>query len=392
MFGISRRRQVFLVAVAAALAFAMAPVVALAEGTTDGEDTELFAMEEPIEEGNCLYVIGEDGCATVVCYIGDNPEEGMVIPSELGGHAVTAIDGNAFRNASDDVFRVWLPASVRTIGDGVFQYAATVYVDFAGTYEEWEQIKKPGRWDEDGLLSYMEIYCNGPSVPVEPEGSGTVKADVTIRCLIESGVVYDSAVNTVMTATPAEGCRFVCWRARGGNYTPTANPNRYFRFDDDVVAVFERETPGGDMPPAPTAATLTFDLVGGELDGQTGTITVEAMVGDTVTLLSAPTREGYKFRCWQGSEYAAGSEYQVEGDHNFTAAWDKVEEGDSSKETDTEESGAKKSSDSGSPSDNKSTSKLPSTGDPATEVFSLAAVGAAALAAGCAAGGKRRLG
>ena len=390
MFGVSRRQQVFLVVAAAALALAVAPVMALAEGTTDGEDTELVAMEEPIEEGNCLYVIGEDGCATVVSYIGDNPEEGMVIPSELGGHAVTAIDGDAFRYASDDVFRVSLPASVRTIGDGVFQLAATVYVDYAGTYEEWEQIQKPGDWDKDGLLDRMEVSCNGPSVPVEPEGSGTVEAKVTIRC-IESGVVDNSDVKMVMTATPAEGWRFALWRAWGGNYTPTANPTSYFHFYDDVVAVFERETPGGDIPPAPTAATLTFDLAGGELDGQTGTITVEAMVGDTVTLLSAPTREGYKFRCWQGSEYAAGSEYLVGGDHSFTAAWDKVEEGDASKETDTDESGSKKSSDSGGSSDNKSTSKLPSTGDPATAVHALAAVGAAALAVGSAVCGRGRL-
>ena len=69
-------------------------------------------------------------------------------------------------------------------------------------------------------------------------------------------------------------------------------------------------------------ATLTFDLAGGTLDGETGKITVEANVGDTIKLPSAPTREGYTFQYWKGSEYKAGAEYEVEGDHTFTAIWE----------------------------------------------------------------------
>ena len=72
-------------------------------------------------------------------------------------------------------------------------------------------------------------------------------------------------------------------------------------------------------------ATLTFDLGGGTLDGQTGTITIEANVGDTINLPGAPTRPGYTFVCWVGSEYEAGAEYVVpEGGHTFTAKWQKV--------------------------------------------------------------------
>ena len=67
--------------------------------------------------------------------------------------------------------------------------------------------------------------------------------------------------------------------------------------------------------------TLTFDLAGGTLDGKTGTITMEANVGDTVKLPKAPTKKGYAFKCWKGSEYEAGAEYKVEGDHAFTAEW-----------------------------------------------------------------------
>ena len=71
--------------------------------------------------------------------------------------------------------------------------------------------------------------------------------------------------------------------------------------------------------------TLTFNLGGGTLDGKTGTITIEANVGDTIKLPGAPTKDGYTFKCWRGSEYAAGADYKVEGDHAFTAEWEKSE-------------------------------------------------------------------
>lgn len=79
--------------------------------------------------------------------------------------------------------------------------------------------------------------------------------------------------------------------------------------------------------PAKTAM-LKFDLAGGTLDGKTGTITIEANVGEAIKLPDAPTRDGYTFKCWKGSEYQAGAEYVVpEGGHEFTAEWEKNDEG-----------------------------------------------------------------
>lgn len=71
-------------------------------------------------------------------------------------------------------------------------------------------------------------------------------------------------------------------------------------------------------------ATLTFDLAGGTLDGQTGTLTVEAAIGDTIKLPAEPTRAGYNFKFWKGSEHPAGADYKVEGDHEFTAEWERA--------------------------------------------------------------------
>ena len=77
--------------------------------------------------------------------------------------------------------------------------------------------------------------------------------------------------------------------------------------------------------PAAEAAgtsTLTFDLGGGTLDGKTGSITIVANVGETIKLPDAPTKDGFTFTCWRGSEHAAGADYKVEGDHAFTAEWE----------------------------------------------------------------------
>ena len=50
------------------------------------------------------------------------------------------------------------------------------------------------------------------------------------------------------------------------------------------------------------------------------------VVGSTITIESAPMREGYKFLYWKGSEYHPGESYIVpDGGHTFVAQWEKVE-------------------------------------------------------------------
>lgn len=90
------------------------------------------------------------------------------------------------------------------------------------------------------------------------------------------------------------------------------------------------EAPTTEVPTteAPTTenqkATISFDLAGGSLNGQTGTVNLEAEVGQTITLPEAPTREGYRFLHWKGSVYQAGAQYTVTGPKTFTAVWEPV--------------------------------------------------------------------
>ncbi|NLD87475.1 MAG: InlB B-repeat-containing protein [Clostridiales bacterium] len=70
-------------------------------------------------------------------------------------------------------------------------------------------------------------------------------------------------------------------------------------------------------------ATVKFNLKGGTLDGQTGTITKTYMLNETINLLQAPTRVGYEFLYWNNVEnYPAGASYTVTGNTTFTAKWE----------------------------------------------------------------------
>ena len=67
--------------------------------------------------------------------------------------------------------------------------------------------------------------------------------------------------------------------------------------------------------------TITFDLDGGTLNGSEDPIVWQVREGQAITLPEAPVRDGYRFVEWHGSSYQPGDEYQVEGDHTFTAVW-----------------------------------------------------------------------
>ena len=73
-----------------------------------------------------------------------------------------------------------------------------------------------------------------------------------------------------------------------------------------------------------TPAKLTFNLGEGTLDSQTGgSITIDANVGETIKAPGAPTLDGHTFKYWEGSQLQAGEEFVVEGDHDYTAVYEK---------------------------------------------------------------------
>lgn len=67
---------------------------------------------------------------------------------------------------------------------------------------------------------------------------------------------------------------------------------------------------------------ITFDANGGKwIDNKTKKI-VQAKKNDNISIMEAPTKEGYKFLYWKGSKYQPGQKYKVIEDHTFTAVWE----------------------------------------------------------------------
>ena len=93
-------------------------------------------------------------------------------------------------------------------------------------------------------------------------------------------------------------------------------------WDPEITAVAGAATYTAKYDKMVTKHDLTFDLNGGTLNGQTGKITMTCEYGSKINLPGAPTKEGYKFLYWKGSEYAAGAEYKVDGPHDFIAEWE----------------------------------------------------------------------
>ena len=68
---------------------------------------------------------------------------------------------------------------------------------------------------------------------------------------------------------------------------------------------------------------ITYDPNGGTLNGSTEPSVETHSYGEKITISPAPTREGYKFLYWKGSEYQPGDSYTVTEDHTFVAQWEK---------------------------------------------------------------------
>ncbi len=172
---------------------------------------------------------------------------------------------------------------------------------------------------------YNFLYWQGSHYA--PGASYTVKGAHTFKAVWEKQTFNITFVNEDGTELQSSSVAYGEMPSYSGA-TPTKaatseNSYEFAGWTPGVVAATSDATYTATYKATPVSATLIFDLVGGTLDGKTGTVTIDAIVGDTVKLPAAPTREGYAFKYWKGSEYEAGADYKVEGDHAFTAVWEK---------------------------------------------------------------------
>ena len=207
-----------------------------------------------------------------------------------------------------------------------------------------------------GLTGEYGIFLRG-EIEYLNEGAAVVK-------LYFSTAVTTTTEATTTTASPEPTTTTVTTEAT----TTTASPEpttTTVTTEPTTTEVPTTEAPTTEAPTteAPSTVQISFHLDGGTLQGQTGTVTLEARVGDVITLPEAPTREGYKFLYWKGSVYQPGANYTVTGPKTFTAVWEPV-----AKQATTTTSA------SGTPQ-----KILPATGDPGS-LLSLVGLGVAGFA------------
>ena len=140
-------------------------------------------------------------------------------------------------------------------------------------------------------------------------GSVTIKRDAKVSAVGGAAGAIDAIVKNAITGT--------AWTDKSGTTGETAievNANR--ELGDTYKKV---QFPASQY-------TITYDLSGGTLDGQTGTVTKKVDAGTVITL-PAPVRDGYTFDYWEGSKYNAGDKYTVTADHTFKAVWKTADKG-----------------------------------------------------------------
>lgn len=118
---ISRIKKIITSAAAAALLFAVSAANVFAESQYVNEDkvySKIDGKTVYISSDNFLYNFsGEIPGVTICGYEGKRTD--LVIPEEINGRAVSAIDSDTFSN-NDEITSLVLPASVVSIGEGSF--------------------------------------------------------------------------------------------------------------------------------------------------------------------------------------------------------------------------------------------------------------------------------
>ncbi len=180
--------------------------------------------------------------------------------------------------------------------------------DGSGTeYTDGEAIENAAAKDETMTL-YAQWKANKYVVTFDPNsGEGTMD---------DQDFVYDVPQELSENTYTREHFVFKGWNTRsdgtGESFEDKGKVENLTTNPDQTVTLFaqwELET-----------HTISYDLNGGTLFGQTGIVEAHYSYGDTV-MLPEPTREGYDFDYWEGSKYYAGDAYTVTEDHTLKAIW-----------------------------------------------------------------------
>ncbi|MBR3234611.1 MAG: InlB B-repeat-containing protein, partial [Atopobiaceae bacterium] len=183
-------------------------------------------------------------------------------------------------------------------------------------------------WSEDNSEVTAERSCKRCHAITESETVKTTVSTTEATCLEPGTTTYTATFEDEAFETQEKGVGITATGHAWGDWqvireaTKTEEGEEQRVCANEPTHVEKRTIPVKDS----TKGTLTFDLAGGMLNGSTEALVISADIGDTITIPDAPTREGYTFQYWKGSEYYPGDAYKVEGDHSFTAQWKQNDE------------------------------------------------------------------
>lgn len=211
-------------------------------------------------------------------------------------------------------------------GNPSIEYDTKVYTMVAKAKEPWTNDYKPLEMDKvEYSLGNDEVekivfhnILKEAKVHFDPNGGSGMMQDANVAL----GSDYTLPA---CGFTPPSGKTFKAWKV--GN--AEKQPNDVITVNGDItVKALWKKTSGSSATPDREICTITFDFDEGVwTDSATGdkkdSLVWYVNKGDTITLPSAPVREGYTFSYWKGSKYNPGDSYTVVGDHTFTAMWEK---------------------------------------------------------------------
>lgn len=315
------------------------------EDTVDGMPDDVEAMTADVT------LPGNVPVRDFYSFLGWARDKGAAAAEVEAGGVLTLTETEIKETGEVTLYAVWEKKSVKVLFD------ANTTETVTGMPEDMETMKadvtmpdnEPARvfhtflgWARDAAATEAEVKAGGVLTLTEMEIKET--REVTLYAVWQEKPVeirFDANTTETVSGMPADiramaakftipankpvrsGWKFLGWALKADESKAQIQPGAEYALTDEEIskgvltfyAVWEKEP-----DPKPVTAVITYDLNGGMLDGQTGSVAVECEVGSTI-ILPTPTRDGYTFDYWEGSRYEAGDSYTVTEDHTFTAQW-----------------------------------------------------------------------
>lgn len=201
------------------------------------------------------------------------------------------------------------PTEVPTIYDALISVPEAATKDnyiFQG-WKAGDTVYQPGdEYTVTDDVTFMAQWKPEPrTITVDPNGGSYNEKETPT----EIPTSYDAKIN-VPEAPTRYNYIFKGWKSGDEIY----QPGDEYTVADDVTFTAQWEA---------KSLVITYDPNGGAFRGTTEKTNIDCHTDDVITIAEAPTREGYTFLYWKGSEYHPGDKYTVKDSHTFVAQWKK---------------------------------------------------------------------